>query len=67
MEAYFEKNHDKKRSESGKWSQNYVRYIKIPATWGRIHEDGVKIMSDISIKSPKEATCSNNTHGCEVF
>ena len=53
-EAYFQKNHDKKWSEREKWSQNYVRYIKIPATWGRIHEDGVKIMSDISIKSPKE-------------
>ena len=38
---------------SEKWNQNYVRYMKIPATWGRIHEDGVKTMSDILIKSPK--------------
>ena len=66
-EAYFQKNHEKMLPESEKWSQNYVRYIKIPPTWGRIHEDGVKIMSYISIKSPKEATCSNNTHGCDVF
>ena len=66
-EAYFQKNHENKWSESEKWSQNYVRYIKIPPTWGRIHEDGVKIMSDISVKSPKEATCSNNTHGCGIF
>ena len=65
-EAYFQKDHEKMLPESEKWSQNYVRYIKIPL-WGRIHEDGVKIMSDISLKSPKEATCSNNTHECEVF
>ena len=66
-EAYFQKNHEKKWSESKKWSQNLVRYIKIPPTWGRIHEDGIKIMSDISLKSPKEATCSNNTHICYVL
>ena len=65
--AHFQKVHEKMLPESEKWSQNYVRYIKIPPKWGRIHEDGVKIMSDISLKSPKEATCSNNTHGCEVF
>ena len=66
-EAYFQKSHEKMMPESEKWSQNYVRYIKIPPTWGRIHEDGVKIMSDISLKSPKEATCSNNTYECDVF
>ena len=66
-EAYFQKNHEKMLPESEKWSQNSVRYVKIPPTWGRIHEDGVKIMLDISLKSPKEATCSNNTHECEVF
>ena len=25
------------------------------------------MMSDISIKSPKEATCSNNKYECDVF
>ena len=60
--AHFQKVHEKMLPESEKWSQNYVRYIKIPPKWGRIHEDGVKIMSDISLKSPKEATCSKNTH-----
>ena len=65
--VHFQKNHEKMLPGSEKWSQNYVRYMKIPAAWGRIHEDGVKIMSDISRKSPKEATCSNNTHICKVF
>ena len=66
-EAIFQKIREKMLPESEKWSHNYVRYTKIPPTWGRIHEDGVKIMSDISVKSPKEATCSNNTHKCNVF
>ena len=66
-EAIFQKIHEKMLPESEKWSQNYVRYTKIPPTWGRIHEDGVKITSDISLKSPKEATCSNNTHKYDVF
>ena len=66
-EAIFQKIHEQMLPESEKWSQNYVRYIKIPPTWGRIHEDGVKIMSDISVKSPKEATCSNNTLKCDAF
>ena len=66
-EAYFQKCHEQMLPESEKWSQNYVRYIKIPPTWGRIHEDGIKIMSDILVKSPKEATFSNNTHKCNVF
>ena len=66
-EAYFQKIHEQMLPECEKWSQNYVRYTKIPPTWGRIHEDGVKIMSDISVKSHKEATCSNNTHKCDVF
>ena len=66
-EAFCQKIHETMLPETEKLSQNYVRYIKIPPTWGRIHEDGVKIMSDISLKSPKEATCSNNTHECEVF
>ena len=64
---HFQKIHEQMLPESEKWSQNYVRYTKIPPTWGRIREDGVKIMSDISVKSPKEATCSNNTHICDVF
>ena len=65
--AHFQTVHETMLPESEKWSQNYVRYIKILPTWGRIHEDGVKIMSDILVKSPKEATCSNNTHKCHVF
>ena len=65
--AHFQKIHEKMLPGSEKWNQNYVGYIKIPPRWGWIHEDGVKIMSDISLKSPKEATCSNNTHICEAF
>ena len=66
-EADFHKIHEQMLPESEKWSPNYVRYIKIPPKWGRIYEDGVNIMSDMSVKSPKEATCSNNTHKCEAF
>ena len=66
-EAYFQKNHEKMLPESENWSQDYVRYMKIPPAWGRIHEDGVKIMSDLSVKSLKEATCSNNTRKCDVL
>ena len=57
----------KKYSESENWSHNNVRNIKILPKWGRIHEDGIKIMSDTSLKSPTEATCSKNTHNCDVF
>ena len=35
--------------------------------WGWVHQDAIKMMSDISIKSATEATCSKNTHECEVF
>ena len=65
--AHFQKTHEKKLPESRKRSQNNVGYIKIPPKWGRIHEDGIKIMSDTSLKSPTEATCSKNTHICNVF
>ena len=65
--AQFQKNHETKRSESENWSHNNVRNIKILPKLGRIHEDGIKIMSDTSLKSPREATCSNNTHNCDVF
>ena len=65
--AQFQKNHEKKRSESENWSHNNVRNIKILPKLGRIHEDGIKIMSDTSLKSPREATCSKNTHNCDVF
>ena len=65
--AHFQKVHEKMLPESEKWSQNYVRYIKILPKWDRIHEDGVKSMSDILLKSPKEATSSNNTHKCGAF
>ena len=64
--AHFQKVYEKVMPESERWSQNYVRYIKIPPKWGRIHEDGVKIKPNISLKSPKEA-CSNNTHICDAF
>ena len=33
----------------------------------RIHLDVIKIMSDTPSRSPQEATCSNNTHICELF
>ena len=65
--AQFQKNHEKIASESENWSQNNVRYIKILPKRGRTHEDGIKIMSDAALKSPKQATCSNNTHICNVF
>ena len=65
--AQFQKNHENKGSESENWSHNNVRNIKILPKWGRIHEDGIKIMSDTSLKSPREATCSKNTHNCDVF
>ena len=57
----------KKKPESENLSQNNVGYIKRLPKWGRIHEDGIKIMSDTSLKSPTEATCSKNTHNCNVF
>ena len=49
-----------------KWkrSQNNVGYIKISSKRCRIHQDLINIMLDTSLKSPKEATCSNNTHIC---
>ena len=65
--AHFQKNHENKLPESETWSQHNVGYIKNPLTWGRIHEDGINIMSDTSLKSPKESTCSNNTHICKFF
>ena len=65
--AHLQKKREKKMPESERGSQNNVGYIKILPKWGRIHEDGIKIMSDASVKSPKEAACSNNTHICDVF
>ena len=47
--------------------QNHVGYMKISPQWGRMHQDVIKIVSDTSLKLSKEATCSNNTHICEVF
>ena len=41
--------------------------IKISSKRYRIHQDFIKIMSDTSLKSLKEATRSNNTHICGVF
>ena len=65
--AQFQKNREKKWPESENWSQNNVGYIKILPKWGRIHVDGIKIMSDTSLKSPREANRSNNTRICNVF
>ena len=65
--AHFQKVHEKRLPESETWSQNNVGYIKIPPKWCWKHQDVIKIMSDTPLKSPKEATCSNNTHICEVF
>ena len=53
--------------ESEKWSQNNIGYIQISSERCRIRQDFIKIMSDTSLKSLKEATCSNNTHFCGVF
>ena len=60
--AHFHKNHECMSPKNEKCCLNHVRYIKILPIWGRIHDGGIKIMSDTSLKSPKEATCSNNTH-----
>ena len=65
--AQFQNIHENKWSDSEKWSQNNDGYMKIPPKWGRIHEDVIKIMSDTSLKSPKEGTCSNHTHISDVF
>ena len=65
--AQFHKNHENKLLEGETWSQNNVGYIKIPPKWCWKHEDVIKIMSDTPLKSPKEGTCSNNTHICDDF
>ena len=44
-----------------------MKNVKISPQWGRMHQDVIKIVSDTSLKLSKEATCSNNTHICEVF
>ena len=51
--------------ESEKYIQNVVGYIKMELKLYRIRQVGVKMMSDIALKSAKEATCSNNTHICD--
>ena len=65
--THFHKNHENMSPQNGKCCPNHVRYIKISPQWGRMHQDVIRIMSDTSLKSAKEATCSNNTHICEVF
>ena len=58
----------KKWSESEKWGRNVKNGAKIMSDtskyhqYGWKHEDVIKIMSDTPLKSPKEATCSNNTY-----
>ena len=54
-------------TKNGNYCQNHTRYMKISPQWGRMHQDVIKIVSDTSLKLSKEATCSNNTHICEVF
>ena len=65
--AHFHKNHESMSPKNEKCCPNHVRYIKILQKWGRMHQDVMKIVSDASLKSAKEATCSNNTHICKVF
>ena len=65
--AHFHKNHESMSPKNEKCCQNHVGYIKISQRWGRMHLDVIKIVSDASLKSAKEATCSNNTHICKVF
>ena len=48
-------------------AKNHGGYIKMSPKWGRMHEGVIKMVSDTSVKSTKEAACSNNTHICEVF
>jgi len=64
---HFQKFHENKLPKSEQWSPNHVRYIKISPKWSRVHGDVIKRMLDTSLKSPKEATCSKNTHICKVF
>ena len=65
--AHFHKNHGSMSPKHEKCCPNHVRYIKISQKWGRMHQDVMKIVSDASLKSAKEATCSNNSHICDVF
>ena len=65
--AHFHKNHANMSPKNEKCWQNHVGYMKISPQWGRMHQDVIKIVSDTSLKLSKEATCSNNTHICEVF
>ena len=65
--AHFQKNHEKQWFESERWSQHIVGYIKISSKLCRVYQDVIKIMSYTFLKSLKEATCSNNTHICDVF
>ena len=65
--AHFHKNHANMSPKNKKSWQNHVGYMKISPQWGRMHQDVIKIVSDTSLKLSKEATCSNNTHSCEVF
>ena len=66
-EAHFHKKHENMSPKNEKCCPNHVGYIKISPQWGRMHQDVIKIVSDTSLKLSKEATCSNNTHICEVF
>ena len=64
---HFHKIHENMSPKNEKCCQNHVGYSKISPTWGRMHQGVIKIVSDASLKSSREATCSNNTHICEVF
>ena len=50
-----------------KCRQNNIRYVKMWSKYCWVHQDAIKMMSDILIKSPKEAVCSKNTRICDVF
>ena len=53
--------------DAPKCRQNDVGYIKISPKWGRMYQDVTNMVSDASLKSPKEATCSIHPHICEGF
>ena len=64
--AHFHKNHENTSPKNEKCWQNHTRYMKISPQWGRMHQNVIRIVSDTSLKLSKEATCSSNTHICDV-
>ena len=65
--AHLHNNHENMSPKNEKCCPNHVGYSKISPQWGRMHQDVIEIVSGTSLKLSKEATCSNNTHICDIF